>query len=137
MGLAHGFSVQFPFITMVKPVGRPAKVKDEAGQTPAGTPIAKTAITAAKTRPIRTFRVDNVSAAVWANTTVKLELVTYYSITFESHYQDSKGNERYGSRFRPNELPKIVSLCRQAEEYIVELQRQDVAQKTEQAPPAQ
>ena len=119
-------------------MSRPPKIKDDAGQVvPAETSVAKGATTAAKTRPIRTFRVDNVSAAVWANTHVQLEVVTYYSITFESHYQDSKGNERYGSRFRPNELPKIVSLCRQAEEYIVELQRQDVAQKTEQAPPAQ
>ncbi len=119
-------------------MGRPSRIKEDAGQeVPAVTPIAKTAISAAKTRPIRTFRVDNVSAAVWANTRVQLEPVTYYSITFETHYQDSKGNEQYGSRFRPNELPKIVSLCRQAEEYIVELQRQDVAQKTEQAPPVQ
>ena len=110
---------------------------DEAGQTPAGTPIAKTAITAAKTRPIRTFRVDNVSAAVWARTVVKLEPVNYYSISFETHYEDSKGELRHSGFFRLSELPKIVSLCRQAEEYIVELQRQDVAQKTEQAPPAQ
>jgi len=110
---------------------------DEAGPTPAETPIAKTAISAAKTRPIRTFRVDNVSAAVWARTVVKLEPVTYYSISFETHYETVSGELKHSGFFRLGELPKIVSLCRQAEEYIVELQRQDVALKTEQAPPAQ
>ena len=110
---------------------------DEAGQTPAETSVAKSATATAKTRPIRTFRVDNVSAAVWARTVVRAETFTVYSITFETHFEDSNGNEKYGGFFRPNELPKIVSLCRQAEEYITELQRQDVAQKTEQAPPAQ
>ena len=119
-------------------MSRPPKITDDAGRVvPAETSVAKTATTAAKTRPIRTFRVDNVSAAIWARTVVKLEPVTYYSISFETHYEDAKGEQRHSGFFRLGELPKIVSLCRQAEEYIVELQRQDVATKTEQAPPAQ
>lgn len=119
-------------------MARPKKSDtDIAGKDfPAGS-VTKNVTTAAKTRPIRTFRVDNVSAAVWARTIVRAETFTVYSITLESHYEDDKGNQKYSGFFRPNELPKIVSLCQQAEQYILELQRADLAKKTEQAPPAQ
>jgi hypothetical protein len=117
---------------------RPRKDTDIAGKEfPAGPQTAKDAGTAAKMRPIRTFRVDNVSASVWTRVVVKLEPVTFYSVTFDKHYENANHESKRTHWFHLNDLPKLVTLAQQAEQYIIELQRTEIAKKTEQAPPAQ
>lgn len=115
-------------------MARPKKTDtDVAGnEFPAG-PVTKN-VTTPKPHPIRTFRVDNVSASVWAKTIVKLSTFTVYSISFQRHYE-VKGEDKYSAYFNPGDLPKICSLCQQAEQYIIELQRKEIATQPEQAQP--
>jgi hypothetical protein len=91
-------------------------------------------VTSPKPHPIRTFRVDNVSASVWAKTITKVSTFTVYSISFQRHYE-AHGEDKYSAYFNPGDLSKIVSLCQQAEQYIIELQRKEIATQPEQVPP--
>ncbi len=114
-------------------MGRPRKDTDVTGQEfPAG-PVTKN-VTSPKPHPIRTFRVDNVSASVWAKTITKMNTFTVYSISFQRHYE-AQGEQKYTGYFNPGDLPKIVSLCQQAEQYIIELQRKEIATQADPAPP--
>jgi hypothetical protein len=78
----------------------------------------------AKRRPIKTIRVDDCSASIWARTTmIQGESRTFLSITLERSYKDRDGTWRYVKSFDPDSLGKVVSLCQQTSEYISELKR--------------
>lgn len=77
-------------------------------------------------RPIKTFRIDNVSCSVWSRRIVKVEPRTYFSLSFERSYESRKGERKYTTYFNLSDLPKIVTLCKEAEDYVLNLQQQQV-----------
>ena len=98
------------------------KKKDVAGaERPAEQPAAKAAATAsqdAKRRPIKHFRVDDVSAAVWdRKVLVQGEERVYYSVTFERSYKDRDGTWKHTRWFDLESLGKVVTVAQQAVAY--------------------
>ena len=80
---------------------------------------------ATKQRPVKTFRVEDISASVWSRLVVKAEPMTFYSISFQRRYV-SNGETKYSGFFNPSDLPKLAALCQQAEEFVTAL-RPDAA----------
>src|SRR4051794_37543386 len=73
-----------------------------------------------KNRPVKTFRDGDVSASVWKRTIVKLEPVTYWSISVERSYQNAKGEWKYTSFFNPGDGQKLNNVWQQALDFIDE-----------------
>lgn len=87
---------------------RPAEVKPAAG-----------ASQESRRQPVRSFRVEDVSAAVWERKLlVRGEERTFYSVTFERSYKDSLGQYRYTRSFDLDSLGKVVTVAQQAAEFI-------------------
>lgn len=84
-----------------------------------------------KNRPIRTFQIDNVSCSVWARTIVKVDTRTYYSLSFRRSYVDAKGETKYSAYFNLSDLPKLITLCQDAEDYILNLQQKQIEGETD------
>jgi hypothetical protein len=87
---------------------------------------AKTAVESvpAKNGPIKTFRIDDVSCSVWARTIVRLEPITMYSVSYQRSYRNARGEWAHSQYFNLADLPKIVTLSKDAEEFIHEEMRQ-------------
>ncbi len=122
MVLAHGHSVQFPSLPMVK------KHKDVSNTKLEGTPemenVATDAAAATKRQPIKTIRIDDCSVSIWARVAmIRGETVTFYSMSFERSYKDRDGSNKYTKSFDSESLGKIVTLCQQASEAIESLQQ--------------
>lgn len=120
--MAHGHSVQFPLYFMVK------KHKDVSGTMPENTPAmenaATTAAPAAKRQPIKTIRIDDCSASIWARVAlIRGESMTFYSVSFERSYKDRDGSYKYTKSFDADSLGNVVNLCQQASEWIQSLQQ--------------
>ena len=85
---------------------------------------AATASQDAKRRPIKTIRVGDCSASIWAREYARNDTMqVFYSVTLERSYRDAGGQYRYTKTFDPPSLPQVVSLCQQAQEAIDELQQ--------------
>ena len=104
----------------------PKKKKDVTAGTAEG-PAAMEAATApqdAKRRPIRTLRVGDCSASIWAREYSRSNTMqVFYSVTLERSYRDAGGQYRYTKTFDPPSLPQVISLCQQAQEAIDQLQQ--------------
>src|SRR5689334_12380221 len=91
-----------------------------------GTPAAKDAAPAATRRPVKTIRVGDCSASIWAReTVVQDEPRVYYSLTLERSYKDRDGGWKYTKSFDPDSLGAVVGLCQQASETIAAMQERD------------
>ena len=78
-----------------------------------------------KKGPVKTIRVEDVSASVWRREVqVKGELTMFYSVTFERSYRDSTGQYRYTRYFDLGDLGKVVQAAQQADEFIRSLQQE-------------
>lgn len=87
-------------------------------------PAATEAASTAKRRPIKTLRVEDCSASIWARDfVVQGEPRTFYSVTLERSYKDRDGQWRYTKSFDLESLGKLVALCQQASEFIHGLQQ--------------
>jgi hypothetical protein len=85
-----------------------------------------------KRTPIRTIRVEDCSISIWHRThAVKGKLITFYSLTLERSYRDKEGGWRYTKSFGPEDLPRIVILCQQAETAIAAFRQQDAERPAE------
>ena len=85
-----------------------------------------------KRGPIKTFRIDDVSVSVWTRKhQYKGRLTTFYSFSFERSYKDAAGQYRYTKTFGQDDLGKVIQLCQQANEFVVDLQRQATSDQTE------
>lgn len=92
--------------------------------TPAMETAAKDAAPAAKRQPIKTIRIDDCSASIWAREAViRGETATFYSVSFERSYKDRDGSYKYTKSFDAESLGKIVTLCQEASEAIQSLQQ--------------
>lgn len=77
-----------------------------------------------KKGPVKTIRVDDVSASIWRREVqVQGELTEFYSVTFERSYRDSTGQWRYTRYFDLNDLGKVVTAAQQASDYVQALQQ--------------
>jgi hypothetical protein len=101
------------------------KLKEESGTKPEVTPAAKDAASGMKKAPIKTLRVEDCSASIWARDfMVQGQMRTFISVTFERSYKDRDGAWKYTKSFDMDSLGKLVSLCQQASEVIPTLVRQ-------------
>jgi hypothetical protein len=101
------------------------KLKTESGRKPEE-PVPETnpanASLDAKRRPLRTIRVDDCSASIWAREyVVQGQPKLFYTVMLERSYKDRDGLWKYSRSFDPESLGKIVALCQQASEVIHEL----------------
>jgi len=87
---------------------RPAVIKPAAG-----------APQESRRQPVRSFRIEDVSAAVWERKLlVRGEERTFYSVSFERSYKDANGQYRYSRSFDLDSLGKVVTVAQQAAEFI-------------------
>ena len=68
--------------------------------------------------PLKVFRIEDVSASVFAHTAKK---TTYYSVSFSRSYKDADGDWKYIKSFGIDDLDKLVSLAGQVRDYILGL----------------
>jgi hypothetical protein len=94
------------------------KHKDVSGTKPEET-AATDAAPAAKKLPLKTLRVDDCFASIWARDyMVRGQTRTFHSCTFERSYKDRDGAWKYTRSFDADSLGKLVSLAQQASEVI-------------------
>ena len=80
---------------------------------------AASAATHAATGPVKTFRLDDIAASIFARErVVQGETVTFYSVSFSRAYKDAKGQWKYTNYFDSADLAKVMFLAKQAGEYI-------------------
>ena len=100
------------------------KHKEVSGTKPEET-AATEAAPAAKKLPLKTLRVDDCSASIWARDyIVRGKMRTFLSCTFERSYKDRNGAWKYTHSFDSDSLGKLVTLCQQASEVIHTIQQQ-------------
>lgn len=100
------------------------KHKEVSGSKPEET-AATEAAPAAKKLPLKTLRIDDCSASIWARDyLVRGQMRTFYSSTFERSYKDRNGAWKYTRSFDADSLGKLVSLAQQASEVIHTVQQQ-------------
>ena len=104
------------------------KQKDLSDTKSENTPVmenaATNAATAAKRQPIKTIRIDDCSASIWARVAlIRGESTTFYSVSFERSYKDRDGSYKYTKSFDADSLGNVVNLCQQASESIQSLQQ--------------
>jgi hypothetical protein len=76
-----------------------------------------------KRSPVKTLRVEDCSASIWARDfMVQGQMRRYYSVSFERSYKDRDGAWKYTKSFDVESLGKLVALCQQASEVIPALQ---------------
>lgn len=78
-------------------------------------------------RPVKTFRIDDISCSIWARTFTRVEPVTMYSVSYQRSFRNVQGEWKHSQYFNLGDLPKIVSLSQQAEEFVHDLQQKDAA----------
>lgn len=77
-----------------------------------------------KNQPLKVIVFDDVSASIFARQHQgKDELRTFYSVSFSRSYLDKASKRQYVKTFNPDDLEKIVTVAKQAEEYIGSLPR--------------
>lgn len=88
------------------------------------TPVKDVPAASAATKPIKVFRVENVSASVFAHDRkVKDRDVTFHEVSFSRSYRkDDK--TRYLKSFGYGDLGRLAQVMKQAEDYLLSLQQQ-------------
>ena len=71
-----------------------------------------------KSAPVAKIRVDLINASIWKNTTDK---GTFYNVTFENRYRDSKGNWKSGHSYAAGDLLAVAKAADLAHSKIIEL----------------
>ncbi len=103
----------------------------EASKSKKAPPAAKEAATVSqdvKRKPVRTIRVNDCSASIWAReAVVKGEPKTFYSVTLERSYKDRDGGWKYTRSFDADSLGTVVALCQQASEAIAGMTQNESA----------
>ncbi len=80
----------------------------------------------AKRLPIKTIRVDSVSASIWSREhQTKDGTLTFYSVTLERSYKDRDGAYRYTKSFDADDLGRLVTAAQEASEYLHNLMNPD------------
>ncbi len=66
-------------------------------------------------QPANTLRCGNIKATIWENTSEK---GPFFSTTFSRPFKDQSGAWRNGTSFGFNDLEALVSVAREAKEWI-------------------
>lgn len=70
-------------------------------------------------RPLKTIRVDDVSASIWARErTVRGKVMVFYSVTCERSYRDANGQWRYTKSFDPESLGSLVEAVQRSSDHL-------------------
>ena len=70
-------------------------------------------------KALKVFRIDDVSASVFArDREIRGESRTFYSVTFSRSYKDSAGQWRYTKWFDLEDLGRVVTVAQQASDHI-------------------
>ncbi len=70
-------------------------------------------------RPVKTFRIGDVSASVFARKRhVDGEEQTFHSVSFSRSYIDDSGKRRYVKAFDSGDLGPVASVAEHAAEYL-------------------
>jgi hypothetical protein len=85
------------------------EVKGAAPQTTSAAPQE------AKRGPVKVFRIDDVSAAVFAR---EIRGMTFYSVSFTRSYKDRDGTWKYTKNFDEENLGRVVTVAQQSAEWI-------------------
>ena len=88
------------------------KEKDVKGAAPQA---AQNAPLEAKRGPVKQFRIEDVSASVFAR---ERNGRTFYSVSFTRSYKDRDGTWKYTKNFDVEDLGRIVAVTQQAAEWI-------------------
>jgi hypothetical protein len=71
--------------------------------------------------PLKVFRIDDVSVSVFArDRKVNGEDVTFYSASLSRSYRDADGSRKYTSFFDEEDLGKVMTLAKQASEFMTD-----------------
>jgi hypothetical protein len=70
---------------------------------------------ATNNKPANTLRCGNIKATIWENTSEK---GPFYSTTVSRPFKDHTGTWRNGTSFGLNELEALVTVAREAKEWI-------------------
>ena len=70
---------------------------------------------ATNNKPANQLRCGNIKATVWENVSEK---GPFFSTTFSRPFKDQSGAWRNGTSFRLNDLEAVVSVAREAKEWI-------------------
>jgi len=69
--------------------------------------------------PIKVLRLDDISVSVFRrDRKFKGQNVTFFSASFSRSYKDDNGSWKYAKNFDPEDLGKVMSLAKQASEFI-------------------
>lgn len=74
--------------------------------------------------PVKTFRIDDVSASVFAH---QRKGGALYSVSFSRSYKDRAGVRKYVKFFGIEDFPAIGGVLKQADEYVRSLQHPETA----------
>lgn len=66
-------------------------------------------------QPANTLRCGNIKATIWENTSEK---GSFFATTFSRPFKDQSGAWRNGSSFGLNDLEALVTVARQAKEWM-------------------
>jgi hypothetical protein len=82
-------------------------------------PIASPTTTAATSpkRPVKTFRLGPIKAAVWAN---EADQKTFYNVAITRTYQDEQKQFHDTNSFGRDDLPLVATVADQAHTFIFE-----------------
>ena len=70
---------------------------------------------ATNNKPANTLRCGNIKATIWQNVSEK---GPFFSTTFSRPFKDQSGEWRSGTSFCLNDLEALVSVAREAKEWI-------------------
>ena len=70
---------------------------------------------ATNNKPVNTLRYGNIKATIWENTSEK---GPFFATTFSRPFKDQSGAWRNGTSFGLNDLEALVSVAREAKEWI-------------------
>jgi hypothetical protein len=70
---------------------------------------------ATNNKPANTLRCANIKATIWENTSEK---GPFFSTTFSRPFKDQSGAWRNGTSFGLNDLEALVSVAREAKEWM-------------------
>ncbi len=70
---------------------------------------------ATNNKPANTLRCGNIKATIWQNVSEK---GPFFSTTFSRPFKDQSGEWRIGTSFCLNDLEALVSVAREAKEWI-------------------
>lgn len=79
----------------------------------------------AANKPVKVFRIEDVSVSIFARErSVKGQLVTFYSTSFSRSYKNASGKWSYTKHFDVQDLPKLIVLANQANDFVENRQRE-------------